>query len=191
VCALANPESDFRAAREALRVGNLARLDKAVENLQNTPLEIYAASFQLRARLSTRPTAAIRDFLARNDESPVVDQFRGDWLKFLGKQESWEAFAEEYPHLVNIDDELACYALQLRQQNDEARALEEARRLWFATTRCRESCTPLFERARKLGVITDEDVWKRLRLALESGNVSFAKQLIRQLPKSEQFPRPN
>ncbi|MBI5006480.1 MAG: transglycosylase SLT domain-containing protein [Nitrosomonadales bacterium] len=188
VCALANPESDFRAAREALRVGNLARLDKAVENLQDTPLEIYATNFQLRARLSTRPTEAIKDFLARNDESPAVDQFRGDWLKFLGKHESWEAFAEEYPHLINIDDELACYGLQLRRQSDELAALEEAHKLWFRDDEMPESCTPLFERARKLGIIADADVWKRMRLALEAGNVSFAKQLIKQLPKAEQFP---
>ncbi|MBI4807583.1 MAG: lytic transglycosylase domain-containing protein [Nitrosomonadales bacterium] len=188
LCALAEPESDFRAAREALRVGNLARLDKAVENLQDTPLEIYGANFQLRARLSTRATAPIKAFLARGDESPVVDQFRGDWLKFLGKHQSWEAFADEYPHLVNMDDELACYALQLRQQSDDAGALAEARKLWFRDDEMPESCTPLFERARKLGIITDADVWKRMRLALEGGNISFAKLLIRQLPKSEQFP---
>lgn len=188
MCALAGPESDFRAAREALRVGNLARLDKAAENLQNTPLEIYATSFQLRARLSTRATEPIKAFLARNEESPVVDQFRGDWLKFLGRQGSWDAFAEEYPRLVNIDDELACYGLQLREQKEGAVALVEARKLWFRDDEMPESCTPLFEHGRKLGIISDADVWKRMRLALESGNVSFAKQLIRQLPKPEQFP---
>ncbi|HAF45503.1 MAG: transglycosylase [Sideroxydans sp. GWF2_59_14] len=188
LCALAEPESDFRAARDALRVGNLARLDKAAENLQNTPLEIYATSYQLRARLSTRATAPIKAFLARGDESPVVDQFRSDWLKFLARQESWETFAEEYPNVVNIDDELACYALQLRQQSDEAAALAEARKLWFRDDEMPESCTPLFRRGREQGIITDTDVWKRMRLALESGNVSFAKQLIKQLPKSEQFP---
>jgi soluble lytic murein transglycosylase len=188
LCALAEPESDFRAAREALRVGNLARLEKAVENLQSTPLEIYGASFELRARLPSRMTPAIKAFLARNEESPVVDQFRGDWLKFLAEQGSWEVFAEEFPHLVTIDDELSCYLLQHRQKSDESSALEEARRLWFSDDESPESCAPLFERGRRLGVISDNDVWKRMRLALESGNVSFAKRLIKELPKLERFP---
>jgi soluble lytic murein transglycosylase len=188
VCALAAPDSDFRAAREALRVGNLARLDKAAENLHDTPLEIYATNFQLRARLSSHATPQIKAFLARNEESPVVDQFRVDWLKFLGERESWETFADEYPRVVNIDDELTCYAVQLRQKSDDAVAMEEARKLWFRDDEMPDSCTPLFERGRKLGTISDADVWKRMRLALESGNVSFAKKLIKQLPKQERFP---
>jgi len=188
LCAHAGPESDFRAAREALRKGDLARLDKAAENLQGTPLEIYAVSFQLRARLGSRATPTVKAFLARGEESPVVDQFRVDWLKFLGKKEVWDTFSEEYPQVVNVDDELLCYALQLRRRDADASALEEARRLWFRDDESPESCTPLFEEARKQLVITDNDVWKRMRLALESGNVTFAKRLIKQLPKTERYP---
>lgn len=188
VCALADQESDFHTAREAFSAGNAARLDKAAESLKDSPFELYVTYYQLRMRWDTKATAPVKLFLARNEESPVVDQFRGDWLKYLGKRGSWEAFAEEYPRLVNSDDELACYGLQLRQQSDEAGALAEARKLWFRGEEMPGSCVQLFNVALKQGVIVEADVWQRMRLALESGNVSFARQLIGKLPRTQQFP---
>ena len=187
-CALADQESDFRSAREALRAGNTSRLDKVAENLKGTPLEPYVTYYQLRMHWGVKPTPAIKEFLARSDESPVVDQFRGEWLKFLGQREIWGEFAEEYPHLVNTDDELACYALQLREQTDAAGALAEARKLWFRSEEMPDSCTPLFTEAMKQGVIGEVEVWQRMRLALESNNTSLAKELIRKLPKARVFP---
>ena len=188
VCALADQESDFRAAREALRVGNASRLDKMAERLKDTPLEPYVTYYQLRMHLGAKATEPIKAFLARTNESPVVDQFRGEWLKYLGESEHWEEFAEEFPHLVNIDDELTCYALQLRQQSDGAGALEEARKLWFRSEEMPDSCTPLFNEAMKQGVIGEVDVWQRMRLALEVNNTKLARQLIKKLPKAQAFP---
>src|SRR5512145_653882 len=183
--ALADQESDFTAAREAFRAGNAARLEQAAERLKDSPLEPYVTYYRLRLGWSG-PGARIKAFLERNEESPVVDQLRGEWLKYLGKRGRWDEFAEEYPKLVNRDDELACYGLQLRQRSDEAGALAEARKLWFRGEEMPESCAPLFAEALKQNVIVEADVWQRMRLALESGNPSFARQLIKHLPKAQQ-----
>ncbi len=188
LCALADQESDFRAAREALRAGNVSRLDKMAERLKDTPLEPYVTYYQLRMHWGTKATAPIKAFLARTSESPVVDQFRGEWLKYLGEREQWETFTEEYPRLVNVDDELNCYALQLRRKSDEAGALVEARKLWLRGEEMPDSCTPLFDEAMKQGVIGEADVWQRMRVALEGNNTALARELIRKLPKAESFP---
>jgi soluble lytic murein transglycosylase len=183
----ADQESDFRAAREALRVGNSARVDKAVEQLKDTVLEPYVTYYQLRMHWSTKSTVQIKAFLARTDESPVVDQFRGEWLKYLGNNESWEEFADEYSRLLNTDDELICYSLQLRQKSDEAGALAEARKMWLRGVELPDSCTPLFDNAMKQNIIGEKEVWQRMRLALEAGNLTLARQLIKKLPKTQIF----
>lgn len=188
VFALADQESDFRTAREAFRTGDAIRLDKVAGRLKDSLLEPYVTYYQLRMRWGTTATAPVKLFLSRTDESPVVDQFRGEWLKFLGRRGSWEAFAEEYPHLVNTDDELACYALQMRQHSGEAGALSEARNLWFRGEEMPDSCTPLFAAAMKSGDIAEPDIWQRMRMTLESGNTTLAKQLIKKLPKEQAFP---
>ena len=188
VWALADIESDFLAAREALRVGNSARLEKVADRLKASPLEPYITYYELRMRLSTKATVAAKNFLARTNESPVVDQFRGEWLKYLGENESWEEFAEEYSHLLNTDDELVCYSLQLREKSDAPGALTEARKIWLRGEEMPDSCTPLFEDALRQDIIGEADIWQRMRVALESNNTTLAKQLIKNLPKGLAFP---
>ncbi|ADE10406.1 lytic transglycosylase domain-containing protein [Sideroxydans lithotrophicus] len=187
-CALADQESDFRAAREALRVGNAERLDQLAERLKDSPLEPYVTYYQLRMHWGSKATEPIKAFLARSNESPVVDQFRSEWLKYLGEHGSWAEFAEEYAHLVNTDDELTCYALQLREQTVAAGALAQARKMWFSGDDTPDSCTPLFDEGLKQGVIGEDDVWQRMRLALENNNTALARELIRKLPKAQVFP---
>jgi len=181
--AVADQDADFLAARDAFRAGDAARFDRIAVRLKNSPLEPYLAYYRLRLQLETVDASAIQAFLARPDVTPVIDRLRGEWLKLLGKKQQWDAFAAEYPHLVNEDTELSCYSLQARRRTQENEALQEARRLWLSgNDDLPESCTPLFDAALANGVISEADVWLRVRLALEAGNVSLARQLSAKLP---------
>jgi len=99
----------------------------------------------------------------------------------LGKKQQWDLFDAEYPRLLNEDTELSCYALQSRLRNQEQAALGEARTLWFNGKSRPDSCGPLFEAALSAGIISEQDIWQRLRLTLEAGNVSLARQLAEHL----------
>ncbi len=188
LCASADIKSDFLAARDAARTGNKSRLDTLAERLNDTLLEPYVTYYRLRMRMSKKATVPIKVFLARTSESPVVDQFRGEWLKYLGKHQSWEDFADEYSRLLDTDDELICYSLQLQQKSDEEGALAEARNMWLRGEEMPESCAPLFDEAIRQDVISEADIWQRLRLALEVNKVTLAKHIIKKLPKTQIFP---
>lgn len=179
--ALADQDTDFLAARDAFRAGNAARLESYARRLSNTPLEVYVAYYQLRLRLDTTEPSLIKAYLARPEDTPMIDRMRGEWLKVLGSKKQWELFDSEYPRLINEDAELTCYALQSRRRAQEEAALREARDLWFSGKGQPESCATLFEAALSAGIISEQDVWQRLRLALEAGNVSLAKQLAERL----------
>jgi len=180
---LANQDDDFLAAREAFRNGNAAQLERLAEHLKDSPLEPYLTYYQLRMHWDDKDASAIKQFLSRPEDTPVIDQFRVEWLKFLAKRQRWNEFAAEYPHVINNDTELGCYALQLRQLTDENGALREARTKWFSDAGQPESCATLFEAAIQKKVINEQDIWTRVRLAMESGNVSLAIQLAKKLPK--------
>ena len=181
--ALFTEDMDFLDAREAFRVGNAAQLDRIAARLKNSPLEPYLVYYQLRMRLETADVATIQAFLARTDETQVIDRLRAEWLKQLGKKQQWDAFAAEYPHLVEGDVELACYALQARRRLQEDEVLHEARNLWMSSGKeLPDSCTPLFDAALAGGIISEADVWLRIRLALEAGSVSLASKLSAKLP---------
>lgn len=185
--ATAELDEDFQAAREAYRVGNVARLDALAESLKNTALEPYVTYFQLRLRLYTRNPAGIKEFLARPDNTPVIDQLRLDWLKWQARQQHWDEFAAEYPRLLEADDELKCYALQARLPNNEDQVLHDARNFWFSGLGQPESCVTLFNLALARGVINEQEVWQRVRLALEVNNIELVRQLSARLPKERKI----
>ena len=182
-------DADFLGAHDAFLAGNTVRLGRYAQRLKNSPLEVYVSYYQLSLALKnagqksvpSSVESAVKRFLSRPEDTPVIDQLRGEWLKVLGEKQQWDEFDAVYPHLRNGDSELACYALQSRRRSQETEALREARKLWFIGKEQPDSCKTLFDAALSAGIIGKQDVSRRLRLALESNNVSFAIQLSGQL----------
>lgn len=185
--ALADEDEDFLAAREAFRAGDGTRLEEIAERLKNTPLEPYLTYYQLRLRLYTRNPEGLKEFIARPDDTPVIDMLRSEWLKWQARQQRWNVFAAEYPRLLEVDDEMKCYALQSRLPSEEDLVLHEARLIWFSGMGQPESCVTLFNIAIARGIISEQDIWQRVRLALEVNNVALVKQLSAQLPKERKL----
>jgi len=176
--ALADEDADFLAARDAFRSGNAVKLEQVAERLARSPMEPYVTYYRLRMRLETSDPSAIQTYLARPADSPMIDRLRGEWLRQLGKKQQWATFLGEYPRLQTPDVELTCYALQARGQFQA----EEVRPLWLVGKEQPDSCAPVFEQALARNLLDEQDIRQRLRLALESGNVSLAKQLTGRLP---------
>ncbi|MHB1181096.1 MAG: lytic transglycosylase domain-containing protein [Sulfuricella sp.] len=186
--AAANSETDFLAAREAFRSGNIARLNTLSARLQGHVLEPYVAYMQILSHLKDAGPDEVKDFMQRNSDSYLSDKLRGDWLRWLGKNQRWDIFNAEYPALAGKDTELACYALQARTALGDGAALREAKAYWFSAEDQPDSCSPLFDGLASNGLLTVEDVWTRLRLTLEAGNVSVAKHVARYFPGQQEIP---
>lgn len=178
---LADQDADFLAANDAFRAGDAVKLQRLAQRLKNTPIEVYVNYYQLRMDLDKADAGVMKKFLSRPEDTPMIDRLRGEWLRLLGSRQQWELFDAEYPLLLNEDTDLTCYILQSRLRNQDQTALREARALWFSGKGLPDSCSAPFEAAISAGIITGQDINQRLRLALESGNVSLAKQLFSRL----------
>ncbi len=185
--ASANQDTDFLAARDAFRAGNAKKLDAFAVRLKKTPLEVYVSYYQLRLKLDTATPDTVKAFLARPEDTPLIDKLRGEWLKILGNKQQWELFNSEYPRLITEDAELTCYALQARRHAQTDSPLNEVRELWLTGKGQPESCATIFAAAFDAGALNEADIWQRFRLALEASNVSLAKQLAEKLTGAHQF----
>jgi soluble lytic murein transglycosylase len=185
--ALAAPDDEvFLEAREAFQRGDIVRLDRLAKQLDDDyPLAPYVQYWQLRSRLADLSAGEIQDFLARHNGSLVADRLRADWLRQLAKDRDWPGFLREYPQLTTEDLELVCFAYQARLALGESGILTQARPLWFTPQVLPESCLPLFELMFKKDMLTAEDSWTRIRLALEIGNLSGARMLLGYLPAGQ------
>jgi len=175
-------DDDFLAAREAYRVGNAARLEKHAARLKGHLLEPYVDYWRLAMRLEQASPEDVRAFLAANRDSPLSERLRNEWLKLLGKREQWDPFNAELPLLASDDIEITCYALRSRLRINPEATLPEARPLWFVARDLPESCTPLFNALEAAGMLSNDALWMRVRLALEAGHVSLARRIAEWLP---------
>lgn len=184
VVAAANLDDAFLKARDAARIGDSRQLEQLAPKFQGHLLEPYVQYWRLRVRLESREPAEVRAFLAANRDTPLSDYLRRDWLKLLGKNAQWEMFNAELPALVNDDLEITCYALQARTSSDSL-ALREARPLWFVAREVPANCDPLFQALIDAQQLSVEDIWTRIRQALEAGQVSLANRVAAYLPKGQ------
>jgi soluble lytic murein transglycosylase len=184
--AIAAPDDDFMAAREAFRVGNAPKLAEFARKLKGYPLEPYLQFWQMRLRLEDTSAEEVRGLMAATGDSPVSDQLRADWLRVLGKRQDWTAYTAEYPKLVNDTPELACYALQAGlgpSSLDEWQA--RVRQVWFTGRDLPDSCNPLFDTLIAQQALSVDDIWGRVRLALEAGNTGAATRAANYLPQGQ------
>ena len=181
----ASQDDDFLAAREAFRVGDAVKFERAAKSLGGYVLEPYLDYWRMKLRLENAGADEVQALLARLDDGPVANRLRADWLKVLGMKQQWELFDAEYPQLVNEDAELGCFALQSRLRNDADAALRAARARWFSGRELPESCNALFDALARRGQLIADDVWARIRLALEAGNTGVAGRVAGYLPAKE------
>jgi soluble lytic murein transglycosylase len=129
--------------------------------------------------------ARIADFLARYPGSRLAESLRADWLKSLGAREAWPLYLAEYPRLVKPDSAHQCYAYRAEWAQGDRSHQREAVSLWFTGRDMPSACTPLFTQMTEAGLIREEDVWRRLRLALEAGNPGVARAMANALPNAQ------
>lgn len=185
VWALSNDEL-FAAARDAYKNRDEAALADATRQLQNQNyiLAPYADYWLTLLRLSQADNQTMQEFLDRYPDYPFADRVRGEWLKQLGKRQDWQTFVDQYLHFQREDPAVSCYAVEARVSLGESEALRSGKLLWQASGEPPASCDSLFDRMQKAGVLTEEDIWQRFRLALVEGKLPLAKAILQRMPNA-------
>jgi soluble lytic murein transglycosylase len=175
----------FLDAREAFRVGDRAKLERASATLSQSDLAIYGEYWLLRQGLERADPIAVKSFLNRWDGEYLAEKLRGEWLKEIAKRGEWAAFMAEYPNLAAPDQELACGALQARLARGDTGVYDEARRLWLTLPDPPALCQPLFASLVQLGNLRVDDVWARARRQFEAGKTAQARSTLHFLPLAQ------
>jgi soluble lytic murein transglycosylase len=184
----AGSDEDFLAAREAFRAGNALKLDQAAARLNGHALYPYIAYWQLRLRLGDADRSEFDEFIAAHADTPLAEQIAIDRLKLLGRRSEWQRLESQLKDFNQKPDlELRCYDAMARIKRKDIAALVEARELWLTAGEMPDSCNELFESLIDTGAIDKDAIWRRIRLALDAGNIGTAKAVMQLLPKSERI----
>lgn len=175
----------FLAARDAMKAGDRAKLERIAPELKGYELEPYVEYWQILLDLENADPGTITAFLTRYDKSYLAEKLRADLLKQLGKKNQWKAFDDEYPLLVKPDQELACYALQSRRARGDASMLDDAMPLWLNLIEPPASCYPILEALILEKRVLADEVWARIRRQFEANKLSAARYSMNYLPPSQ------
>ena len=172
-------------AQQAFAARNLANLEQAARDVPaDHVLSPYVEYWRLMLASRTED-ARIADFLARYPGSRMAETLRADWLKSLGAREAWPAYLAEYPRLAMPDVAHQCYAYRAEWALGNRSHQREAVTLWFTGRDRPSACAPLFTQLIETGLVRQEDVWRRLRLALDAGNPNVARAVANALPEAQ------
>jgi len=182
--AWAQPAADtaLLEMREAFRRNNSATLTALLPRVQGHALEPLARYWEARARLDTARPEELRAALDRMAGTYWEDRLRNDWLLRLGRQRDWANFSAELPRFrMNDDRQVQCYALMLdavaQRQPADALGLQVAER-WLAQREADDGCATAAKAFIDSGHLGHEWVWRRARLAMESGRTRVASQAV-------------
>jgi soluble lytic murein transglycosylase len=78
-----------------------------------------------------------------------------------------------------------CYAYRAEWALGNRSHQREAVTLWFTGRDRPSACAPLFTQLIETGLVRQEDVWRRLRLALDAGNPNVARVVANALPEAQ------
>jgi len=178
----------FKHARESYAAKSEAALTQDVNQLkaQQYVLAPYADYWLMLLKMDQARDEEIQNFLAQYDDMPFAERVRGEWLKKLAKDQNWVPFFDEYAKFRRDDAAVQCYALQGHLQLADGDVSEKIRSLWFTTSDLPSSCNPLFDALQASGVLTTDDIWARIRMALFENKLGLAKSIVTRLPDASE-----
>ena len=163
------------------------------EALKSYPLYPYLEAARIRQALNNSPDSLARvdqlaaDFIAAHEQAPVSRGLRRAWLDSLAKRAKWSLFIEAYRD-AGATEAVRCQSFTARIELGKTEGLAgDITRQWL-TPRSLPECTRPFAWLNGNGLLTPELIEKRVRLALESNNAAFARQIIEQLPSERTGP---
>jgi len=184
--AAAPGDTAVQQAQQAFAARKAANFEKAARAVPSDHvLKPYVEYWRLMLDFPRAGDDRIADFLAANPDSRLAETLRGEWLKTLGSRAAWPAYLAEYPRLSRPDLAHQCFAYRAEFALGNRSRLREAVGLWFSGRDQPSACDPLFAELISAGLINNEDVWRRFRMALEAGNPGVAKALVASLPQTQ------
>jgi len=185
-CAFASNQADqdFLDAQRAYQSKDLKKLEAIFIKNQNNKnvLNIYPEYWLLLLKLGSVDSSQVQNFINTYSDSRLADRVMTDWLKILGKKQDWNTFSEVIKNYKGNDAGVSCYALQGRFYQNDPLVFKEAKDYWIESFDYPSNCEAVFDLMQNLKVLTEDDLWKRLRLTMDQQQINQARLVIKRLP---------
>src|SRR4051812_11013665 len=184
--AWAAPNDDaVLGAYDAYRAGDALKLARFAKRLEGHVLDPWVDYWRIAMRLEDTSNADVLAFLGEHANTYPAELLRADWLKVLGKRGEWVEFERQLALYPRDDLEIRCYHWLHAMQAKDASALADIESIWVEPREWPEGCGRLADHMVAAGKVSVTDVWRRVRVLFEKGQITAAKNALGYLPKAE------
>ncbi len=164
---------------QAFKRGDRKKLSALLPQAKGHALEVWAAYWELKARLDEASAAEVQSFLARYAGSYQEDRLRNDWLLLLGQRRDFTSFAAEHPsYRMGDDREVRCYAALVDYSKSGAAVADEVRKNWLAQRDADDGCNLAADRLINDKKMAPQDAWRKARLAIDANRPRAARNAV-------------
>ena len=168
----------YRRAVKALRAGRSTEFRRHTDKLRDYALHPYLVYYQAQGRLGAMRSKRAHEVRASLAETPIARRFYRQWLNAQVRRGRWDVYLANYE--PSDDAAARCnYLRALYRSGERTEALSQVRDLWVSAESMPKTCDPLFEVWIGRGLLDQDTVWARLSLALDAGEVSLGRYLLR------------
>ncbi len=176
------------AAREALRTGDRATLERLAAQRQPHELDGYVQYwllFNKLARPEAPPAHELQAFIDAHPGSLLAERLRADWLRRLARDGQWRSYLALFPAMQRPDEELRCHAWYARQLLGDAQVAVEVSALWTEQVSHHAACEPVLRTLAIERRVSPDDIWWRIRRQIEGRDTAPANTTLAWLPAGE------
>ncbi len=167
----------YRAALDALRLGDSRTFRRIKDELQSYPLYPYLEYEFLKRQPYRSVREPINEFLKNYSDSPVARSLRISLLKKFGRQQRWTEFRNYYDESIN-NTKLKCqFQEALYHTGLKKEAITTGLTLWNVNKSQPPECDPLFKLLTDKKAITEELAWHRYTKAVLAHRYELAGYL--------------
>ncbi len=183
--ATTSQRGNFLAAEQAYSRGNLGLYHSLKPELQDYPLYPYLEYRELKKRLNTASSSEVSKFLTNYSGSGPAYLLRRRWLSRLASEGRWEEVIKYYDKRDD-SNKFRCLLLDaLIHTGNSDLAYSHTEEVWLHGDSLPKTCDSVFKSWRKAGNMESTLVWRRIELAIKSGNVKLAGQLGKYLSAAD------
>lgn len=178
------PDDIFLRARTLYQQRQLNELKQVADKLESEQylLSPYVRYWQLLLNLNDAQDIEFESLIQQYADFPFAEKVKSEWLKQLAKRQQWDKFFQVYQRYSHEDMGVNCSALLGRATQNDALALVEGKEIWQDQTEWPSQCQALFDAMQQRQVLSQEDIWKKLRATLREQQISTAKMVLSRLP---------
>ncbi len=175
----------FLKAESALKKGQYSKYYKYYRQLKGYPLQPYLRYREYRKKLSSLTESDVLAFFEQYKDTPYTDWLRVNWLDKKAKNKQWQQYINAYTPQKSVERQCH-YINALIQTGNKEKAFTRVPDLWLSGESRPRSCDPVFKAWKQAGMLSDDMIIERIKLAMKKGRTSLAKYLARSLNKEEQ-----